>query len=188
MTLWIQPLWHLLEHCPKKVSRVDFGEAISRLLDMRERAADEADREAITTIVAGYFQSAFYSQEDIEALRKDVAETKEAAKDAAENSKNSCALVKAHFIPPSTEYKVSTFQLSQMLERLNARKSSRTIERWEKYIKTDGEEGSPPQCGYNLQTRTSLESATAWAQSFAQQDNAKMRTKISFERRFGGRQ
>lgn len=161
---------------------VEFAEAISRMVKIGTGLADAADREAIITVVNVAVEKCGF------ATRQDIAEMKAAAMDAAENSRVTRNLVEAHFIPPSTNCVVSPPQLSQILEGLNVKRSSRTIERWDEYLKTDGERGSAPRGGYTLQTRTSLESATAWARSFAAQELSKLHIKVSLDRRFGGRQ
>lgn len=97
------------------------------------------------------------------------------------------ALVKAHLLPRSADLEVTQKQLSEMLETLNARVGVRQIQRWEKYIKTDGQKGIKPPDGYTMQTRLTLKTATAWAETFAATKGRQLRTKVSFEARYGGR-
>lgn len=99
------------------------------------------------------------------------------------------ALIKAHMTPRPADYVVTQGQLCAILDGLNCGRGVKTISRWEKYLSTDGREGTEPPDGYTLQTRLTLTSATAWAQSFASAEKSKLNVKCAFdERRMGGRQ
>ena len=99
------------------------------------------------------------------------------------------AVVKAYLTPRPADYQVSQPQLSKMLNARNCPKTVKQIQRWEKYLQTGGTgaNATKPPKGYTLQTRLTLQTATAWVDSYTAQDNAKLKTKISFEARFGGR-
>lgn len=81
--------------------------------------------------------------------------------------------------PSKRDYGVSAMELSMILEKLGAGRSARTIQLWEKYLNSNGSEGTKPPMDYNLYTRLNLQTATAWAQNFASLDKAKLKTKVS---------
>ena len=97
------------------------------------------------------------------------------------------SLIRAHVLPRPADYAVSTDDLSKILERLEIKRGKRTIERWEQYITTNGKNGVQQPDGYTLQTRLTLQSATAWATDFANKEKSKLNAKISLERLTGGR-
>lgn len=118
------------------------------------------------------------------ALQAQGADVKRGA-DAAERSE---ALVRAHVAPRPGDYEVTLQRMSEILARLNVRRDEKTIRRWEKYLSTGGREGTKPPEGYTLQTRLTLQSATAWAKHYAAQEKSKLNVKVSLERLTGGRQ
>ena len=81
--------------------------------------------------------------------------------------------------PSKSDYGVSAMELSAILKKLGAGRSARTIQLWEKYLNSNGSEGTKPPMDYNLYTRLNLQTATAWAQNFASLDKAKLKTKVS---------
>ena len=118
------------------------------------------------------------------ALQAQGADVKRGA-DAAERSE---ALVRAHVAPRPGDCAVTQKQMADILARLNVKGCVRTIQRWEKYLSTGGREGDKPPEGYTLQTRLTLESATAWAKHYAAQEKSKLNVKVSLEGLTGGRQ
>lgn len=86
-------------------------------------------------------------------------------------------------IPSPHEYAVTPKQLEGILTRLNAKRTARTIQLWDKYLKTKGKEGVQPLDDYNLYTRLTTESATAWARHFAARERSRLNTKISLDER-----
>lgn len=80
------------------------------------------------------------------------------------------------------EYAVSAQMLSEMMERRNCKRSARTIQLWEEYLKTGGEKGTKPPTTYNLDVRLTAASANAWVEPFANEETARLRTRCSFER------
>ena len=97
--------------------------------------------------------------------------------DSAEVGRQTNTLVQAFVPPRPSDYECSEKNLEQILTRLNVKRTVRQIRRWEDYIRTSGEEGTQPPSGYTLQTRLTLASATAWAETFATKEKAKLRTK-----------
>lgn len=97
------------------------------------------------------------------------------------------SVIRAHFPNRQADCQVTQEQLAKLLAGMNCPKDRKTINRWEKYLETNGKEGNKPPAGYTLQTRLTLQAATAWADSYAAAENGKLKTKISFEARFGGR-
>ena len=106
----------------------------------------------------------------LDGIQCDVAEGVEVARETK-------SIVESLVVPRPSDYECSEKALSQILGRLNAGKSERQIRRWEKFIETCGKEGSQPPSGYSLQTRLTVASATAWAQSYANLEKAKLTTK-----------
>jgi len=87
-------------------------------------------------------------------------------------------------IPNPRDYQVTTTQLAELLTKLGAGRSKRMIEKWEQYLKTDKLKGTRPPDGYKLSTRLTIETATAWAQTFASHETDKLSNKIAFDDRF----
>ena len=87
------------------------------------------------------------------------------------------SIVVSFVLPRPSDYECSEKALSQILDRLNVGKCARQIRRWEKFIETCGKKGSPPPSGYSLQTRLTVASATAWAQSYAALEKSKLSTR-----------
>lgn len=81
--------------------------------------------------------------------------------------------------PGKNDYQVSAVEMSKILSRLGTGRSARTIQLWEKYLNTNGRIGTKPPMGYDLYTRLTVQTATAWAQDFAAHEKAKLRTKVS---------
>ena len=164
---------------------MDLQEAISRVLNIGASITDPADKAALTSIIckaSAYEESKpyFITQEQLDRIEKRQDEMNGKVEDT--NS-----LIRAHVLPRPADYAVSTDDLSKILERLEIKRGKRTIERWEQYITTNGEKGAQPPDGYTLQTRLTLESASAWAADFANKEKSKLNTKISLERLTGGR-
>lgn len=118
---------------------------------------------------------------------KGINELGEKQDRAADVAAQTNALVKAHMTPRPADYKVTQGQLCDILAGLNCARTEMTIQRWEKYLSTDGSEGTKPPSGYTLQTRLTSEAATAWAKSFAAAEKSKLNVKCSLERLTGGR-
>ena len=97
--------------------------------------------------------------------------------DSVEIGRQTNMLVQAYVPPRPNDYECSGKNLEQILTRLNVKRGVRQIRRWEDYIRTSGEDGTKPPSGYTLQTRLTLASATAWAETFATKEKAKLRTK-----------
>lgn len=110
---------------------------------------------------------------------------KVAAEHAEDRAGETKSLVKAHLTPRHTDYQVTQKQLAEMLTAKYCKRDKRTIIRWEQYLKTDGEKGTKPPAGYTLQTRLTLQTAAAWVESFSAKEIGKLKTKISFDDRFG---
>ena len=140
------------------------NEAAEALQTMCEELAERKEAQPTTTQAA-----------DCDAIARNVEEIK--------------SLVKAHLPPRPADYQVTQDQLSEMLKAKNCPKTVKQIQRWEKYLQTGGtgKDVTQPPKGYTLQTRLTLQTATAWIDSYAAQDIGKLKTKISFEARYGGR-
>ena len=124
----------------------------------------------------------------LQAQGADVKRGADAAERAEKAATESEALVRAHVAPRPGDYEVTLQQMSDILARLNVRRDEKTIRRWEKYLSTGGREETKPPEGYTLQTRLTLQSATAWAKHYAAQEKSKLNVKVSLEGLTGGRQ
>ena len=154
------------------------GETHRRLLTSEERilAAVADTKTAVERIDANTRRGA------------DAAEgAREEAKKAAENSEITGRLVLNHMTPRPGDYEVTQIALSKILEGLGAGVTVKTIQRWEKYLATNGKEGTKPPDGYTLQTRQTLAGATAWARAYAAREKSKLNTRVSLDRLTGGR-
>ena len=133
-------------------------------IDANSKADDIAILRAFSDLPGGEVRNR------LEGIQHVVVEGSEAAKETK-------SIVESFVVPRPSDYECSEKALSQILGRLNVGKSERQIRRWEKYIETRGKEGSQPPQGYSLRTRLTLASATAWAQSYANLEKAKLTTK-----------
>ena len=118
----------------------------------------------------------------------DAAESAQAAAEkAAEDSETAGRLVLNHLTPRPGDYEVKQKQLSEILGRLNAKVTIKTIQRWEAYLKKGGKQGTKQPEGYTLETRRTLAGATTWAEKYAAREKSKLNTKVSLDRLTGGR-
>ena len=106
----------------------------------------------------------------LDGIQHCVAEGPEAAKETK-------SIVESFILTRPSDYGCSEQDFARILEKLNVRRTERQIRRWEEYIRTCGKKGSQPPSGYSLQTRLTVASATAWAQSYANLEKAKLTTK-----------
>jgi len=79
--------------------------------------------------------------------------------------------------PRRDDYVVSQPQLSKILTNLRVPITVRQIQNWELSLRSNYEKGTKPPEGYTLQTRMTLESATAWATTYAHREQSKINTK-----------
>jgi len=118
-----------------------------------------------------------YDIEDVRQLQRDTLAAVHELKDGKPAQDETT-------VPDPRDYRVTTGQLADLLTKLHAGRTARMIQKWEQHLKTDGREGTPPPDGYNLGTRLTIETATAWAQTFASHETEKLSNKIAFDDRF----
>lgn len=172
--------------------RDDFRDSFIYALWLDREATAEMNGETID-LTQKPAKPASVSNEDLMQMMREMKEEAHDAKVAAEQAKDTAegtqTIVKAHLPPRPADYQVTQDQLSGMLKAKNCPKTVKQIQRWEKYLQTGGtgKDVTQPPKGYTLQTRLTLQTATAWVDSYAAQDIGKLKTKISFEERYGGR-
>ena len=109
-------------------------------------------------------------KEKIDGIQQDLSESLEVGR-------NTNAIAQAFMPPRPSDYACSIKNLEQILSRLDVTRSERQIRRWEDYILSSGANGTQPPSGYTLKTRLTVASATAWAETFATQEKARLRTR-----------
>ena len=177
------------ENTISKVARRNMycrGEYYAALAD---RTA-EICREYTTLLNEFYREDPALIKNRIETVTMDFeGEAKEKLDVILSAIKSTQTTVTAHFAPRTADYQVTQEQLARMLTARNCPKTEKTIQRWEKYLQTNGmgKDVTKPPTGYTLQTRLTDKTAAAWVEAYTASDTAKLNTKISFEARFGGR-
>lgn len=83
--------------------------------------------------------------------------------------------------PRPEDYAVTPKQLGGILAKLGRTMTARTIQRWDQYLRTHGDEGTPPPEDYDLYTRMTLAGATAWATTYADREKRKLKTAVSYD-------
>lgn len=130
------------------------------------------------------------TKEDMDDIRDRqsslMAKMDEIGDDVAEGIKETRhvgAAVTALIPPRPADCQCSVRQLEKILGKLRIRRCERQIRRWEKYLVSGGRDGTKPPMGYTLQTRLTIASATAWAQSYAAHEKGKLSAKTFFDER-----
>jgi len=167
-------------------AKVNETQAAANLAAKNSAAAKRA-AEQIAQTTAGLPAAIAETKAEATGAKVAAKSAQAAAEKAANNSETTGRLVLNHMTPRPGDYEVKQKGLSEILETLKAKVTVKTIQRWEKYLATNGKKGTKPPEGYTLQTRQTLAGATTWAETYAAREKSKLNTKVSLDRLTGGR-
>lgn len=166
--------------------RANGGGAITRPLCETESGEKVPNPEMLWDLPDGLWDLPIDTLRANAARAMENAATIQAVADKVETDGDATrSLIRAYYPNRPADYQVTQEHLSEILGAKNCPKDRKTIQRWEKYLQTNGKEGTKPPEGYTLQTRLTPATAAAWVDSYAAQENGKLKTKLSFDARFG---